>query len=140
MGGAPGLGGGEKEVEASGEVMSRPAANLLGHAVMAGTTIARTGGTPFVCIVATTMAATPTPPCPHLFLLVTYGTTSSAALFPFFFFLLRCSPSSLHPSANYSYLRPPFSNHHNTRLANPPSYLLHHLFPAAVSPSARMES
>jgi hypothetical protein len=83
------------------------------------------------------MAATPTPSCPDLFLLVTYGTTSSAALFPFFFFLHRCSPSSLHPSANYSYLRPPFSNHHNTRLANPPSYLLHHLFPAAVSPSAR---
>jgi hypothetical protein len=127
-------------VEASGEVMSRPVANLLGHAVMAGTTIARTGGTTFVCAVTTTMAATPTLSCPHLFLLVAYGTTSSAALFPFFFFLLRCSPSSLHPSTNYSSLQPPFSNHHNTCLANPPSYLLYHLFPAAVSPSARMES
>jgi hypothetical protein len=127
MGGALGLGGGEKKVEASGEVMSRLAVPPSpGQAAP-----------PFVCAVATTMAATPTPLCPHLFLLVAYGTASSAALFPFFFFLLCCSPSSLHPPANYPYLRPPFSNHHNTHLANPPSYLLHHLFPTAVSPGAR---
>jgi hypothetical protein len=108
MGGAPGLGGGEKEVEASGDVMSRPEANMLGHAVMAGTTIARTGGTPFVCTVATTMAATPTPPCPHLFLLVAYGTTSSTALFPFFF-----SSSAARRAASIRRPITPISGHHS---------------------------